>query len=169
MILYVNGDVHSAGAHAVAPFTTAEEDFDLWYLGAAPHPKNQDASYGARLASILKARLILDTETGGNTAKIIAGAKKFIGSNKFKEQLVVIIGWPIITTDVAVFHEELNTLCVPHIFFSIKDHNQEPFLIPEAYLSLLTENGFIMENGFANSAGHQAWANHLIPHLTKLL
>lgn len=169
MILYVNGDAHSAGGHANVPFVTADDDFDNWYLGAAPHPENIAATYGSRLASILKARLILDTETGGTTDRIITGAKKFIGSNKFKEQLIVIIGWPTITDAIASFHEELNTLEVPHVFFSIKENNQEPFLIPESYIKLLTENGFTATNGFFNGQAHQAWANHLLPYLTKLI
>lgn len=168
-ILYVNGDNHTAAAYAKVPYRVAEDDVDLWYLGAAPHPQNQDSSYGARLASILKARLILDTETGGTTDQIIAGAKKFIGSNKFKEQLIVVIGWPEITSVVNEFHRELNTLNVPHVFFSITENNQEPFLIPDSYIKWLTDQGFTPSNGFFEATAHQAWANHLIPYLTRIL
>lgn len=169
MILYVNGDLHTAGAHAVVPYSVAEDDFDLWYLGQAPHPANANVAYATRISQIVKARLVLDTETGGSTSKIIAGSQKFIGSNKFKEQLIVIIGWPKITPEVAEFHNQLNTLSVPHVFFSINTHNQEPFLIPESYLPWLSENGYQIINGYADAAGHQAWANHLISYLTKLL
>lgn len=169
MILYVNGDHHSAAAWAAVPYRLAEDDANLWWMGVAPHPGNQEVSYGNRLAQILKARLILDTETGGSVDQIISGSRKFVGSNKFKEQLIVIIGWPEITPAISEFHDELNTLEVPHIFFSIKDNNQEPFLIPEAYLSFLSKNGFQNDNGYINSAGHLAWAAHLIPYLTKIL
>lgn len=169
MILYINGDAHSAGAQAKVPYNVAEDDFDLWYLGAAPHPANQDVTYGARLANILKARLILDTETGGTVEKIIAGARKFIGSNKFKEQLIVIIGWPKLTPEVAEFHQELNTLNVLHVFFSINKHNQEPFLIPETYTNWLTEQGHSQSNGFFDANAHQSWANVLIKYLVPLL
>lgn len=169
MILYVNGDNHSAAAHAAAPFCCAEEDTQLWWMGAAPHPANLEVAYSTKLADILKARLILDTETGGTVDRIIAGATKFIGSNKFKEQLIAIIGWPEITSEVADYHESLNTLEVPHIFFSINEHNQEPFLIPDSYIKWLTNQGFTPSHGFFDAKAHQAWANHLIPYLTKLL
>ena len=169
MILYVNGDSHSAGAHAVVPFAKAEDDFDLWWLGAAPHPKNQEASYGACLAKLLKARLILDTETGGTVDQIIAGAQKFIGSNKFKEQLVVIIGWPEITPKVSEYHEMLNTLNVSHVFFSITAHNQEPFLTTDSYIDWLSGQGFTTSDGFFDYQAHQSWANYLLHYLTPLL
>lgn len=170
MILYINGDHHTAAAYAKVPYRVAEDDVALWYLGVAPHPQNQDVSYGTRLAQILKARLILDTETGGTTEQIIAGAKKFIGSNKFKEQLVVIIGWPDITPAVNDYHEELNTINAPHVFFSINQNNQEPFLIPESYTEWLTARGFVPnEHGYFDSQAHQAWANHLLSYLTRIL
>lgn len=118
---------------------------------------------------MLKAKLILDTERGGTVEQIIAGSRNFIGSNKFKEQLLVIIGWPEITTEVAEYHQELNTLDVPHLFFSINQNNQEPFLIAESYINWLVDHGFTASNGFFDAHAHQAWANHLATHLTKIL
>lgn len=169
MILYVNGDAHSAGAHAQVPFSCAEEDADLWWMGAAPHPLNQDVCYATRLANTLKARLVLDTETGGTVDQIIAGCTKFVGSNKFLEPIIVVIGWPEITPEVAELHHKLNTLKVQHLFFSIKNHNQEPFLIPESYTNFCNIQGFAPKNGFYGPDAHQAWANQLIPYLTKIL
>ena len=40
MMLYVNGDSHTAGAEAVNSHAFAEDDPDLFYLGRAPHPEN---------------------------------------------------------------------------------------------------------------------------------
>jgi hypothetical protein len=40
MILYVNGDSHTAAAEAVNPHAFAEDDSALFYLGRAPHPEN---------------------------------------------------------------------------------------------------------------------------------
>lgn len=169
MIIYANGDAHTAAAHAVAPYVCAEEDTELWWMGAAPHPQNQSAAFATRIAKVFKARLILDTETGGTTDKIISGCRKFVGSNKFLEPIIVIIGWPNITPEVADFHEQLNTIKVPHLFFSITEHNQESFLIPESYIKFCNSLGFIPSNGYYGPEAHQAWANHLIPHLTRLL
>ena len=40
MILYVNGDSHTAGAEAVNPYAFAEDDPNLTHLGRLPHPDN---------------------------------------------------------------------------------------------------------------------------------
>lgn len=169
MILYVNGDAHTAAAYAAVPYSCAEQDVDLWWMGAAPHPANQDVSYATHLAKILKARLVLDTETGGTVGQIIAGTKKFIGSNKFLEPILVIIGWPEITPEVAEYHEKLNIIKVPHIFFSITEHHQESFLIPEPYIKFCNAAGFHQKNEFFGPDAHQAWANHLIKYIVPIL
>ena len=40
MILYVNGDSHTAAAEAVNPHAFAMDDGQLFYMGRAPHPEN---------------------------------------------------------------------------------------------------------------------------------
>ena len=40
MILYVNGDSHTAAAEAVNPHAWAMDDGELFYMGRAPHPAN---------------------------------------------------------------------------------------------------------------------------------
>ena len=46
MILYVNGDSHTAAAEAVNPHAFAMDDRPLFYLGRAPHPDNVSVSWG---------------------------------------------------------------------------------------------------------------------------
>ena len=45
MILYVNGDSHTAGAEAVNSHAFAEDDPALYHLGRLPHPENLEVSW----------------------------------------------------------------------------------------------------------------------------
>jgi hypothetical protein len=49
LILYVNGDSHSAGAEAVNDFCFANDDPLYYALGRIPHPDNERVSYVAIL------------------------------------------------------------------------------------------------------------------------
>lgn len=71
MILYVNGDSHSAGAEAVNSFCFAEDDSQYRYLGRGPHPDNLAVSYGKILADKLGAELICDAESASSNHRII--------------------------------------------------------------------------------------------------
>ena len=54
MILYVNGDSHTAGAEAVNPHAFAEDDPTYEHLKRLPHPDNLAVSWGKRLSTMLK-------------------------------------------------------------------------------------------------------------------
>ena len=49
MILYVNGDSHTAAAEAVNSYSFAEDDPALFYMGRVPHPANIAISWGKLL------------------------------------------------------------------------------------------------------------------------
>ena len=70
MILYVNGDSHSAGAEAVNSYAFAMDDPLYWGLGRQPHPDNLRASYGCELANLMGAVLECDAESAASNARI---------------------------------------------------------------------------------------------------
>jgi hypothetical protein len=90
MILYVNGDSHSAGAEAVNDYCFAEDDSLYYNLGRIPHPDNEKASYGCLIANELGAILHCDAESGSSNDRIIRTTKEYI---KETTPDAIIIGW----------------------------------------------------------------------------
>lgn len=96
MILYVNGDSHSAGAEAVNSHAFAEDDPLYWALGRAPHPDNERASYGCELANQIYAVLHCDAESASSNQRILRTTWEYLqgvqGMPKAKPDLII-IGW----------------------------------------------------------------------------
>ena len=90
MILYVNGDSHSAGAEAVNDYCFAEDDSLYRSLGRIPHPDNERVSYGCNIANELFAILYCDAESASSNARIIRTTRKYLETNNPD---FVIIGW----------------------------------------------------------------------------
>lgn len=90
MILYVNGDSHSAAAQAVNDFSFANDDFARVALGRKPHPDNLAASYGMHLSKMLKLALVCEAEAGCSNERILRITKEFL---KKQHQCFVVIGW----------------------------------------------------------------------------
>lgn len=90
MILYVNGDSHSAGAEAVNPHAFAEDDRLYWALGRKPHPDNLRASYGCELANLMGAILECDAESASSNDRIFRTTQKYL-QTETPDYLV--IGW----------------------------------------------------------------------------
>jgi hypothetical protein len=91
MILYVNGDSHSAGAEAVNNHCFAEDDPLYKSLGRKPHPENEKASFGCLMANELNAILHCDAEAASSNDRIIRTTRDYIkdyGTPDF-----VLIGW----------------------------------------------------------------------------
>ena len=94
MMLYVNGDSHTAAAEAVNPHAFAEDDPKLFYLGLAPHPENLAVSWGKLLSLALTAGLRCDAESGSSNSRIIRTTREWLaGSGKDHPQQLVIIQW----------------------------------------------------------------------------
>lgn len=91
MILYVNGDSHSAGAEAVNPYAFAEDDPLYWALGRQPHPDNVRVSYGCEIANMMDAVLHCDAESASSNDRIIRTTKQYIEEGN--EPDLIIIGW----------------------------------------------------------------------------
>ena len=95
MILYVNGDSHTAAAEAVNSYAFAEDDFKFIHLGRRPHPANLEVSWGQQLADLLGARFTCDAESAGSNKRIIRTTRDWI-SKQSQSSLIdalVILQW----------------------------------------------------------------------------
>ena len=90
MLIYVNGDSHSAGAEAVTPHAFAKDDPLYHGLGRRPHPDNLQASYGCVLANELFAVLDCDAESASSNARILRTTNQWLDQNSDPDALVII-------------------------------------------------------------------------------
>lgn len=94
MILYVNGDSHTAAAEAVNPHAFAEDDPDLFYLGRSPHPANLAVSWGNQLARTIKSTFKCDAESASSNQRIIRTTEKWLGETGYDpREIFMIIQW----------------------------------------------------------------------------
>lgn len=94
MMLYVNGDSHTAAAEAVNPHAFAEDDPALFYLGRAPHPENLAVSWGQLLSLTLKSAFRCDAESGSSNSRIMRSTVKWLGdAGRNHPDLLVVIQW----------------------------------------------------------------------------
>ena len=91
MILYVNGDSHSAAAEAAVPYCFAQDDSLYYALGRQPHPENERVSYGCNLANQLHAILHIDAESASSNARIIRTTYQYLKDEGTPDAIV--IGW----------------------------------------------------------------------------
>lgn len=92
MILYVNGDSHTAAAEAVNPHAFAMDDGKLFYMGRAPHPDNVAVSWGKLLSLSLRSSFHCDAESASSNTRIIRTTRKWIADQQrhLKDALIVI-------------------------------------------------------------------------------
>ena len=92
MMLYVNGDSHTAGAESANPHSFAEDDPALFYLGRAPHPANLAVSWGKLLSLTLKSGFRCDAESASSNSRIIRTTRDWLAGagRDFADQLVII-------------------------------------------------------------------------------
>jgi hypothetical protein len=92
MILYVNGDSHTAGAEAVNAHAFAEDDSTLFYLGRAPHPENLAVTWGKVLSLALRSGFRCDAESASSNTRIVRTTREWLagGGANHPDQLVVI-------------------------------------------------------------------------------
>lgn len=94
MILYVNGDSHTAGAEAVNSHAFAEDDPELFYLGRAPHPENLAVTWGKLLSLALRSAFHCDAESASSNSRIIRTTRAWLEDRKNSpENILVIIQW----------------------------------------------------------------------------
>jgi hypothetical protein len=93
MILYVNGDSHTAAAEAVNPHAFAEDDPALSYLGRTPHPANLAVSWGRRLSETLKAGFHCSAESASSNARILRTTRDWLYQQVTYDDVIMIIQW----------------------------------------------------------------------------
>ena len=93
MILYVNGDSHTAAAEAVNQHAFAEDDPALFYLGRAPHPANLAVSWGRIMADLVKATFKCDAESASSNARIMRTARSWAKDHAGLRNQLMIIQW----------------------------------------------------------------------------
>ena len=93
MILYVNGDSHTAAAEAVNPYAFAEDDTLYYGLGRRPHPDNERVSWGCELANWLRAILYCDAESASSNARIMRTTRAWLQQQDNIKDTLVVIQW----------------------------------------------------------------------------
>lgn len=93
MILYVNGDSHTAGAEAATSYAFAEDDPALYYLGRIPHPENLAVSWGRLLSLTLKAGFHCGAESGSSNDRILRTTREWLSQQRGYNDVLVIIQW----------------------------------------------------------------------------
>jgi hypothetical protein len=94
MILFVNGDSHTAAAEAVNSYAFSEDDPALPYLGRTPHPDNLAVSWGRRLADSLKAGFHCAAESGSSNARILRTTRDWVEQHRsHAANILMIIQW----------------------------------------------------------------------------
>jgi len=92
MMLYVNGDSHTAAAEAVNVHAFAEDDPRLFYLGRAPHPENLAVSWGKLLSMALNSVFHCGAESASSNSRIIRTTRSWLANegHQHPDQLVII-------------------------------------------------------------------------------
>jgi hypothetical protein len=92
LILYVNGDSHTAAAEAVNAHAFAEDDGRYNFMGRLPHPENLAVSWGQVLANMFKAGLKCDAESAASNARILRTTRVWIKNHpaSLSDSLLVI-------------------------------------------------------------------------------
>ena len=90
MILYVNGDSHTAAAEAINVHAFAEDDPKYFYLGRAPHPDNLSVSWGRLLSLALKAGFYCGAESASSNTRILRTTREWLDIRQDLEELLVI-------------------------------------------------------------------------------
>jgi len=93
MIIYVNGDSHTAAAEAVNQHAFAEDDGQLFYLGRAPHPANLAVSWGRVLADTVKATFKCDAESASSNARILRTSRIWADQHRDRPDHLMLIQW----------------------------------------------------------------------------
>ena len=95
MILYVNGDEHTAAAKVVNSHSFANDDINFVAQGRRPHPDNLAVSWGMTLSKPLGLGFKCNAESESSNDRIIRTTDQFIDSLKSlgNPYTVVVIGW----------------------------------------------------------------------------
>lgn len=129
MILYVNGDSHTAAAEALNPYAFAEDDPNLNYLHRLPHPDNLAVSWGRRLATNLKCTFKCDAESAASNARIIRTTRLWMEQNAHNlSRTLMIIQWSTWEREEWLIdgdYYQINASGIDHVPASHQDRYRE--------------------------------------------
>ncbi len=78
MILYTNGDSHTAAAECVNNHAFAEDDLKYFTMGRAPHPDNLERSWSKLLSQRLSCGLKCDAESASSNDRIMRTTRQWL-------------------------------------------------------------------------------------------
>lgn len=95
MILYVNGDSHTAAAEATNPFAFANDDSQYFYMGRVPHPDNINVSWGKLLSNYLQSSFHCEAESASSNQRILRTTRNWIENvyPLLHDEVLLIIQW----------------------------------------------------------------------------
>jgi len=93
MILYVNGDSHTAAAEAVNVHAFAMDDENLFYMGRAPHPDNLSVSWGKMLSQALRAGFHCGAESASSNTRILRTTREWLNTQTINQDILLIVQW----------------------------------------------------------------------------
>ena len=94
MILYTNGDSHTAAAECVNNHAFAEDDSRYWMMGRSPHPDNLAVSFSKLLSNRLSMGLVCNAESASSNDRIIRSTNEWM--TKYAHELYrtfMVIQW----------------------------------------------------------------------------
>ena len=156
MLFRSNGDSHSVGADAVAPYGFANDEGLHW---GTPHRhgyrKNVLASFGVRAAEHLKWDWINQGESGSSNDRIIRVTDIFLETASIKN-LVILIGWST---------SEREEWLIDHTFYQVNasGHDQVPQESQDKY-----KQWVISQNDHTRQQKTIKWHNRLYAYHKKL-
>ena len=78
MILYTNGDSHTAAAECVNNHAFAEDDPRYFMMGRAPHPENLERSWSKLLSQRLSCGLKCQAESASSNDRIMRTTRQWL-------------------------------------------------------------------------------------------
>jgi hypothetical protein len=93
MILFVNGDSHTAAAEAVNSCAFAEDDPAMIQLGRIPHPANLAVSWGRLISLTLKAGFHCAAESASSNTRILRTTRDWLRQQRGLDDVLLIIQW----------------------------------------------------------------------------
>jgi hypothetical protein len=149
LILYVNGDSHSAGAEALNTFCFAEDDPKYADLKRKPHPDNLTVSYGQQLANLYSAELVCDAESGSSNTRILRTTYDYLENNTPD---LIIIGW------ATWEREEVEVDGVVYQFSAGLITDPYPKKVKELYKKWVVDRHQVQK--YSDLAQHNIWNLH---------
>ena len=92
MIIYANGDSHTAGAEAVNTYAFANDDPRLFYMGRQPHPENAQVAWPKILGDLIKMPVHNNAESAASNQRIMRTTREWLDTTTHRD-IFAIIQW----------------------------------------------------------------------------